>query len=284
MSEHSSAFSETVRAFRANPFATAGLVIVVILVSCAILAPFITPYDPYAIDLGAKFLAPSADHPLGTDELGRDLLTRIAYGARISLAIGVIPALIAQFIGAAAGIASGWYGGVIDHAISCVCDVVLAFPTTLLALAIMYALSGELTNLFIALAAVGWASTARVVRSLALSLREQEFVEASRACGVSDFMIMVRHILPNCIPTLVVLLTIRIPSYILQEASLSFLGMGAKPPTPSWGLIASKGKEFLFSAPWIGIMPGLFILITVLGFNFIGDGVRDALDPQRRAR
>lgn len=284
MSEHSSVFSETVRAFRANPFATAGLVIVVILILCAILAPFITPYDPYAIDLGSKFLAPSADHPLGTDELGRDLLTRIAYGARISLAIGVIPALIAQFIGAAAGIASGWYGGVIDHAISCVCDVVLAFPTTLLALAIMYALSGELINLFIALAAVGWASTARVVRSLTLSLREQEFVEASRACGVSDFMIMVRHILPNCIPTLVVLLTIRIPNYILQEASLSFLGMGAKPPTPSWGLIASKGKEFLFSAPWIGIMPGLFILITVLGFNFIGDGVRDALDPQRRTR
>ncbi len=161
-----------------------------------------------------------------------------------------------------------------------IADVVLAFPSTLLALAIMYTLSGSLINLFIALSVVGWASTARVVRSLTLSLKEQEYVEAARSIGVRNTVIMLRHILPNCIPTLIVLLTLRIPDYILQEAALSFLGMGAQPPTPSWGLIATKGKEFLFSAPWIGITPGIFILITVLGFNFMGDGVRDALDPE----
>ncbi len=275
-----SIWRELVQAYRSNRMATAGLVIVAILMLAAIFAPFFTPYDPYKLDMKDTFAAPSLSHPLGTDELGRDLFTRIVYGARISLMIGVVPALIAQVVGAIVGIISGYYGGIIDHILMGIADVVLAFPSTLLALAIMYTLSGSLANLFIALSVVGWASTARVVRSLTLSLKEQEYIEAARSIGVRNSVIMFRHILPNCIPTLIVLLTLSIPDYILQEAALSFLGMGAQPPTPSWGLIATKGKEFLFSAPWIGITPGVFILITVLGFNFMGDGVRDALDPE----
>ncbi|MDL2263512.1 ABC transporter permease [Synergistaceae bacterium OttesenSCG-928-I11] len=275
-----SIWRDLVRAYRNNRMATAGLAIVAILALAAIFAPLITPYDPYKLDMANASAAPSLEHPFGTDELGRDLFTRIVYGARISLMIGIVPALIAQIVGAVVGIVSGYYGGIVDHILMCIADVVLAFPSTLLALAIMYTLSGSLVNLFIALSVVGWASTARVVRSLTLSLKEQEYVEAARSIGVRDTIIMLRHILPNCIPTLIVLLTLRIPDYILQEAALSFLGMGAQPPTPSWGLIATKGKEFLFSAPWIGITPGIFILITVLGFNFMGDGVRDALDPE----
>ena len=174
---------------------------------------------------------------------------------------------------------SGYYGGRVDYVLMRLADVVLAFPSLLLALAIMYTLGGSLMNLFIALSLVGWASTARVVRSLALSLKHKEFVEVVRLIGVKDITIMLRHILPNCVPTMIVLLTLSIPNYILQEAGLSFLGMGAQPPTPSWGLIATKGKEYLFSAPWIGIAPGVFILVTVLAFNFLGDGIRDALDP-----
>ncbi len=269
-------------AYRNNRLAAAGLFLVAVLVLGAVVAPWITPYDPYAIDLTQMTKAPSAAHWLGTDELGRDLLTRLVYGARISLLIGIVPALIAQIVGASVGVVSGYYGGAVDYILMRLADVVLAFPSQLLALAIMYTLSGGLINLFIALSVIGWAQTARVVRAQTLSLKHQEFVEAARSIGVSNAKIMLRHILPNCVPTIIVLLTLRIPNYILQEAALSFLGMGAQPPTPSWGLIATKGKEYLFSAPWIGIAPGVFILITVLAFNFMGDGVRDALDPTMR--
>ncbi|MGB3996396.1 MAG: ABC transporter permease, partial [Acetomicrobium sp.] len=158
-------------------------------------------------------------------------------------------------------------------------DVVMAFPSLLLAIVVMYTLGATLFNLFIALSVVGWAGAARVVRSQTLSIREKEFIEAAKAIGVKDFKIMARHVFPNCLPSLMVLFTMNIPDAILSEASLSFLGVGAQPPTPSWGLLVSNGKEFLFSAPWVAILPGLAILITVLAFNFIGDGLRDAIDP-----
>lgn len=277
--EEHSVWRDIVRAYRNNPMASAGLLVVILLALGAAFAPLITAHDPYAIDMSNIAAPPSASHILGTDELGRDLFARLVYGARISLMIGIIPALIAQVVGTAVGIASGYHGGAVDYILMRIADVVLAFPSTLLSLAIMYTLSGSLINLFIALSVIGWASTARVVRALTLSLKTREYVEAARSMGVSGFMIMLRHILPNCIPTIVVLLTLRIPDYILQEAALSFLGMGAQPPTPSWGLIATKGKEYLFSAPWIGIAPGVFILVTVLAFNFMGDGIRDSLDP-----
>jgi ABC-type dipeptide/oligopeptide/nickel transport system permease subunit len=182
-------------------------------------------------------------------------------------------------VGTFLGLVGGWYGGKTDYAIMRLADIVMAFPSLLLAMVVMYTLGASLFNIFIALAIVGWGGVARVVRSQVLSLREKEFVEACRAVGVRTPVILFRHILPNCLPSLIVLFTLGIPGAILSEASLSFLGVGAQPPTPSWGLIVTSGTEFLFSAPWIAIAPGVFILLTVLAFNFLGDGLRDALDP-----
>jgi peptide/nickel transport system permease protein/oligopeptide transport system permease protein len=266
-------------AYRRNRMAMAGAVGVGLLVFVAVFAPLLTPYDPYAIDLDAMTLAPSWAHWLGTDQFGRDLLTRIFFGARISLVIGVVPTLLGMAVGTLLGLVGGWYGGKIDYAFMRLADIVMAFPSLLLAMVVMYTLGASLFNIFIALAIVGWGGVARVVRSQVLSLREKEFVEACRAVGVRTPVILFRHILPNCLPSLIVLFTLGIPGAILSEASLSFLGVGAQPPTPSWGLIVTSGKEFLFSAPWIAIAPGVFILLTVLAFNFLGDGLRDALDP-----
>ena len=275
----SSFLKDLVTAYRRNRLAMAGAAVVLVLFLMAILAPWLTPYDPYAIDLEIMTEAPSWAHWLGTDQFGRDLLTRNLYGTRISLVIGIVPTLLSMAIGTTLGLAGGFYGGKVDMVIMRLCDIVLAFPSLLLAMVVMYTLGATLVNIFIALAAVGWAGTARVVRSQVLSLKEKEFVEAARAVGVKNRVIMVRHILPNCLPALIVLFTLGIPGAILSEASLSFLGVGAQPPTPSWGLIVTSGKEFLFSAPWVAIAPGLFILVTVLAFNFMGDGFRDALDP-----
>jgi ABC-type dipeptide/oligopeptide/nickel transport system permease subunit len=268
-----------VRAYRRNHMALAGAAVVLILVLLAVLVPRLSPYDPYLVDLDLMSQAPSRAHWLGTDQYGRDLLTRILYGTRISLVIGIVPTLMSMTLGTTLGLIGGYYRGLVDMVIMRLCDVVLAFPSLLLAMVVMYTLGATLVNIFIALAVVGWAGTARVVRSQVLALREKEFVEAARAVGVRDRVIMVRHILPNCLPALIVLFTLGIPGAILSESSLSFLGVGAQPPTPSWGLTVLNGKEFLFSAPWIAISPGVFILVTVLAFNFMGDGLRDALDP-----
>ncbi|HWQ09972.1 MAG TPA: ABC transporter permease [Holophaga sp.] len=275
----SSFLKDVTTAYRRNRLAMVGAAIVLILCLLAIFASVVSPYDPLMIDLDAMTQAPSRAHWLGTDQFGRDLLTRILFGTRISLVIGVVPTVLSMTIGTTLGLIGGYYGGKVDMMIMRLCDIVLAFPSLLLAMAIMYTLGATLLNIFIALAVVGWAGTARVVRSQVLSLKEKEFVEAARAVGVRDSVIMVRHILPNCIPALIVLFTLGIPGAILSEATLSFLGVGAQPPTPSWGLIITSGKEFLFSAPWIAISPGVFILITVLAFNYMGDGFRDALDP-----
>jgi peptide/nickel transport system permease protein/oligopeptide transport system permease protein len=278
----SSLLKDLVTAYRRNRMAMAGLAVVILLVLLALFVSRLSPYDPYLIDLDLMSQAPSKAHWLGTDQFGRDLLTRILYGTRISLVIGVVPTMLSMAIGTALGLIGGYYGGLVDTAIMRLCDVVLAFPSLLLAMVVMYTLGATLVNIFIALAVVGWAGTARVVRAQVLSLREKEFVEAARAVGVPSRVIMARHILPNCLPALIVLFTLGIPGAILAEASLSFLGVGAQPPTPSWGLIVTNGKEFLFSAPWIAISPGVFILITVLAFNFMGDGLRDALDPHMK--
>jgi ABC-type dipeptide/oligopeptide/nickel transport system permease subunit len=270
------------RAYRRNRMAMAGAAVVLVLALLAVLVPHLSPWDPYAVDLDFMSQAPSRTHWLGTDQYGRDLLTRILYGTRISLVIGIVPTLLAMTLGTVLGLVGGYYRGLVDLAIMRLCDVVLAFPSLLLAMVVMYTLGATLVNIFIALAVVGWAGTARVVRSQVLALREKEFVEAARAVGVRNRVIMVRHILPNCLPALIVLFTLGIPGAILSEATLSFLGIGAQPPTPSWGLIVTSGKEFLFSAPWIAISPGVFILVTVLAFNFMGDGLRDALDPHMK--
>lgn len=272
-------FGDVVRAFWKNRAALVGFGVVVAIALLAVGAPWILPFDPYAINLDLRNLPPSWTHWFGTDHYGRDLFTRVVYGARISLVIGLIPAFLATCIGSVLGVVSGFFGGRTDFWIMRLADVVLAFPSLLLAMAIMYTLGASLFNIFIALSVVGWASTSRIVRAQTLSLKEKEFVEAARALGVSQGKIVFRHILPNCLPNIVVVFTMSIPAAIMQEAGLSFLGVGAQPPTPSWGLLVSQGKEFIFSAPWVAILPGVAILVLVLAFNFMGDGLRDAIDP-----
>ncbi|BBO84114.1 glutathione ABC transporter permease GsiD [Desulfosarcina ovata subsp. sediminis] len=266
-------------AFRNNRLAIAGLGVVGCLVLVALLVPWISPHDPFQVDLDQRLLAPSWSHWLGTDKFGRDLLTRILYGTRISLMVGLVPSFLSMLIGTLMGIVSGFYGGKTDFAIMRLADVMIAFPSLLLAMVVMYTLGASLINIFIALGVVGWAGIARVVRSQTLSLRTKEFVEAAHANGVRRPVIMLRHIFPNVLPTLIVLFSLGIPEAIMWESTLSFLGVGAQPPTPSWGLLVANGKAFLFSAPWVAIAPGVAILITVLAFNFMGDGLRDALDP-----
>ncbi|MCX7028025.1 MAG: ABC transporter permease [Spirochaetes bacterium] len=270
---------ETARAFARNKAAIIGGVIVLLILLTAVLAPLLVPHDPYLVDLNKQFLNPGPSYRIGTDMFGRDVFSRILYGARISLLVGIVPTLISMTIGIVVGIVSGYYGGKVDFILMMLADMVLAFPSLLLAMVVMYTLGATLLNIFIALSLVGWAGTARVVRSQTLSIKNKEFVEASRAIGTRDIVIMARHIFPNCVPQLLVLFTLNIPGAILSEASLSFLGVGAQPPEASWGLMVSNGREYLFNAPWVAIAPGIAILVTVLAFNFLGDGLRDALDP-----
>ena len=264
---------------RQNKLAAFSAVLILLIILIAIFAPLIAPYDHLAQNLAQRLQHPSAAHLLGTDELGRDVLSRLIFGARISLIIGLVPTLISMMIGTALGMCAGFYGGKVDFIIMRMADVMLAFPSLLLAMVVMYTMGGGLINIFIALSLVNWAGTARIVRSQTLSLKEKEYVEAARSIGVKNSVIMLRHILPNCLPSLIVLFTLDIPSAILSEASLSFLGVGAQPPSASWGLMVVRGKKYLFSEPWLSIAPSVAIMIVVLAFNFLGDGLRDVMDP-----
>jgi peptide/nickel transport system permease protein len=264
---------------RSNKLAAFSLIIILLFCLCAIFAPLVAPHDPTVQNYDNVRTKPSSEHLLGTDELGRDVLSRIIYGARISLVIGLVPTIISMIIGTLLGLIAGFLGKKVDFIIMRLADIMLAFPSLLLAMVVMYTLGASLVNIFIALSVVSWAGTARVVRSQTLSLKEKEFVEAAKSIGVKDYIIMIRHILPNCLPSLIVLFTMNIPGSILSESSLSFLGIGAQPPASSWGLMVVNGKQWLFSEPWIAISPGVAILIFVLAFNFVGDGLRDAIDP-----
>ena len=262
-----------------NKLAVFSAILIVIFIFLAVLAPLITPYDLEEMDLMARLSPPSAQHLLGTDELGRDVLTRLLYGARVSLAVGIIPTVISMIIGVLLGMISGYVGGTVDSVLMRLADVVLSFPSLLLAMVIMYTLGDGISSIFIALAITNWASVARVIRSETLSLRETEYVEAARSMGVKGFTIIMRHILPNCIPSLIVLFTLNVPSAILSESSLSFLGIGVQLPDSSWGLMVNLGRTFLYNAPWLSIAPSIAIMLVVLAFNFLGDGLRDVLDP-----
>ena len=256
---------------------SAGLIVIVLLL--ALFAPAIAPYGEAEQDLLSRLQAPSAAHWFGTDELGRDVLSRILYGSRLSLTIGILPSLICLAIGIFFGLLAGYFGDWIDYVIMRLADVMLSIPSLLLAMVVMYTLGQSTVNLFIALSLTSWASIARVVRSHTLSLKESEYVEAARSIGVSGWKIMFRHILPNCIPSLIVLFTLNVPSAILSESALSFLGIGAQMPAASWGLMVNQSKQFLFTQPWLSLAPCLAIMVTVLAFNFLGDGLRDVLDP-----
>ena len=279
IAESDSIKDKIINMVKTNKIAALSGLLILLMIAAAIYAPLVSPYDPYAINLSERFLPPSGTHLMGTDEYGRDTFSRIIYGSRISLTIGLVPTFISMVIGTVLGLVSGFFGGKTDFVIMRLADVVLAFPSLLLAMVIMYTLGASLLNLFIALSVISWAGTARVVRSQTMSLKEKEFVEAARSIGVKDRTIITRHIFPNCLPSLIVLFTMNIPGAILSEASLSFLGVGAQPPEASWGLMINIGKEYLFSSPWLAVTPGVAILLIVLAFNFLGDGLRDAIDP-----
>ncbi|MCC6176928.1 MAG: ABC transporter permease [Chloroflexi bacterium] len=266
----------------------AGLVLVGIVVSFAILAPVVGTRDPVQQNLALANRPPvwqargSIQSPLGTDQFGRDVWSRIVYGARISLAIGAGASLLGAVVGVTAGLVAGFYGGKIDTAVMRVVDLNLAFPLILLALAVAAILGPSLQNLILVMALTTWMIYARIVRGVTLSLREREFVQAARAIGVTDTGIMWRHILPNLLAPIMVIWTLELARVVLMESALSFLGVGVPPPTPTWGRMLAEGRSLLTTAPWIATFPGIAITLTVLGVNFFGDGLRDALDPRLR--
>ena len=270
------------RMVRENKTAAVSFIVIVLMILAAVLAPVLTPYEENEMDLLHRLAAPSAEHPLGTDEGGRDVLTRLLFGARVSLLIGVVPALLSLILGAALGVTAGYRGGMTDAVVMRAADVTLAFPSMLLAMVILYALGGGIVNVFLTLTLVNWANVSRVVRARTLQLRSSEFVEAARVTGVSGGKIMRRHILPNCLPALLVLFTLNIPASILTESSLSFLGLGIQPPNASWGLMINTGRQYLYSAPWLCFAPGGAIMLIVLAFNFLGNGLLDVLDPRQK--
>jgi len=258
--------------------AAAGLAVVAALLLFALLAPWLSPFDPNAQDLDSGLSGASASHWLGQDKLGRDLLSRAIHGSRISVLVGLGTVAISLFIGLLAGSVSGFFGGRVDHLFMRVCDVLMAFPGILLAIGITAALGPSLRNVLIALSLLGWVGYARLIRAQVMKIKEMEFVESARASGSPPARILVSHVLPNALSPIIVEATFGIGRAIVAEAGLSFLGLGVAPPTPSWGAMINEGRHFLFVAPHIAAVPGLAIMATVMAFNLIGDGLRDAMD------
>ena len=266
-----------------NVLATAGAVMVVLFVVCALFAPWIAPYDPARIDLPQRLMGPSAAHWFGTDELGRDILSRLIYGARISMLVGSCVVAVSLSLGLIFGSIAGYYGGFTDRMLNVVVmNAFMSFPGILLAIAFVAFLGPGIFNLIFALSLGGWVGYARLVRAQVLAVREREFVEAARALGASDVRIIVRHILPNIIQPVIVQGAIGMAGAILAEATMSFLGLGVPPPTASWGTMLNDGRAHLFDAPHLVLFPAAAVMLAVLSFNFIGDGLRDYLDPRAR--
>ena len=262
-----------------NRMAMAGALIVLTMFCCALFAP-VSGRDPGAIDIALRLQAPSLAYPLGTDDLGRDVLARILYGARISLLVGFVAVGIATFIGILLGALAGFYGRWIDSLIMRFVDIMLCFPSFFLILAVIAFLEPSIWNIMIIIGLTSWMGVARLVRAEFLSLRERDFVLAARAIGARDTRIIFRHILPNAISPVLVSATLGVAGAILTESALSFLGIGVQPPTPSWGNMLIAGKQTLGTAWWLSVFPGLAILLTVLGYNLLGEGIRDAMDPR----
>src|SRR3954449_11174656 len=261
----------SIRGSGSTDMVRAGTIIVVFAIAAALLGPLLWPYDSSAQELARRLEAPSLAHPLGLDELGRDILARLLAGARISLLVGIAVVSISSLVGMALGSAAGYFGGAIDDVISRGIDVLMAFPGILLAIALVAVLGPSLTNVVLALSVIGWVGYARLVRGQALRAREFEFVQAAKACGAGAPRIVIRHVLPTAIPAVVVQATIGMAGAIIAEASLSFLGLGVQPPTPSWGTMLDAGRSHLFDAPHLTVVPGIAIAVLVLGFNFAGD-------------
>lgn len=272
--------SRKVRAFAENRLNLVGLALVSLLVFCAIFGPYLTPYSPVEAHLMNRLQPPTLAHPMGTDQLGRDILTRILYGARISLGIAVSVVSITLVIGTTVGVIAGYAGGWTDEALMRFVDILIAFPGILLALVIAGVLGPSLINIMIALAIVGWTGYTRIIRGSVLSVRKQEYIKAAQLMDVSRPRLLLRHIVPNVITPVVVLATMDMAYVILGTAGLSFLGLGAQPPTPEWGTMLAAGRKYIGTAWWVVTFPGLAIMITVFGFNLLGDGLRDVLDPR----
>lgn len=275
-----SRMKEVWRRFCRSKQAVIGMIMLLILIFAAVFAGVIAPYDPLAQDIIHRLQPPSMAHFFGTDELGRDIFSRILYGSRISLTVGLIAVTISSVVGCALGAIAGYYGGVLDNVIMRCTDVLMAIPSILLNISIVAALGSGLQNVMIAIGISSVPAYCRIMRASLLSLKNQEFVDASRAAGASDFHIIVRHILPNSLAPLIVQATLKIGGAILSCASMSFIGLGIVPPTPEWGAMLSTGRDFLRDAPHLTAFPGMSIMFAVFAMNLMGDGLRDALDPK----
>jgi len=274
--------SDLIRVFNRNKTSWAGLVLLLFMVALAVLAPWISPYDPVDQNILSRLNPASAEHLLGTDQFGRDILSRILWGARISLTVGTISVLMGMAVGTVLGILAGYKGKYWDYLIMGVMDVFMAIPTLLMGLMVVAVLGPNLVNLTIAIALTVAPRFARIARAPTISIKNRDFIEAGRAMGFSDLRIMSGHIFPNILGELIVMGSLWIATAVRIEASLSFIGLGVKPPTPTWGGMIREGFQNILSEPWISIYPGIFILITVLAFNMLGDGLRDAIDPKLR--
>jgi peptide/nickel transport system permease protein len=263
-----------------NPMAMTGLALVLGLFAVALLAPWLAPYDPNFINLKQVLMPPSPDHLLGTDTLGRDVLSRIIFGAQISLLVGFVAVGIATLIGLLIGVLAGYYGGWVDSALMRLVDLMLCFPAFFLILAVIAVLEPSIWNIMVVIGLTSWMGVARLVRAEFLSLREREFVTAARALGAGDTRLILRHMLPNALAPVMVSATLGVAGAILTESALSFLGLGVMPPTPSWGNILTAGKDNLEIAWWLSVFPGLAILVTVMSYNLLGEGIREAIDPR----
>jgi peptide/nickel transport system permease protein len=272
------------RYFKRSRLAVGGMTIIVITFLIVGSAPFLAPYDPGKTDVSLKLKPPSIQHYLGTDQLGRDVFSRMLHGSKVSLSVGFVAVAISILIGILVGALAGYYGGWIDSVMMRFVDIMLCFPSFFLILTVVALLGPSLFKVMVVIGITSWMGTSRFVRAEFLSLRERDFVQAAKALGVKDRRIIFRHILPNALAPVFVTATLDVASAILVEAGLSFLGFGVQPPAPSWGNILTEGRTYIFDAWWLTVFPGLAILITVLSFNLLGEGLRDALDPRLRGR
>ena len=283
VSSQSLLFKRRARQVLHNPTLMFGLIVIIVMVVAALLAPVLAPGDPIALKLGSRLRPPSAEHWFGTDDLGRDVLSRVIYGSRVSLQVGALVVAIAGTFGFVLGATTGYVRGIFDDVVMRVMDIILAFPALILAMAIASFLGPDLTNTMLAISVVHIPKYTRLARSEALVLREALFVQAARASGASGTRIVLRHIMPNALSSMLVVATLDFGLVILTAASLGFLGLGAQPPTPEWGLMVADGRKFLLDAPWFSTFPGLTIMLVVVAANVVGDGLRDLLDPRLRS-
>ena len=275
--------SRAMRVIRAKPLGAVGGLLIVVLALTAVLAPALAPHDPIKMKSSERLQAPSLNHPLGTDDFGRDILSRVIYGARISMLLGLGAVAISTLLAAVIGILSGYYGGRIDTILQRCIDTLMAFPAFVVLLTIMAMLGQGLGNVILALGIGATAGNARIIRSAVLAIRENQYLEVARATGCRDWRIITRHVLPNIAAPIMVVATLGLGVAILAESSLSFLGFGVPPPTPSWGaMLSGSGRTYMIQAPWMAVFPGIAISLAVFGFNMLGDALRDLLDPKLR--